>query len=306
MYVSGVVPQFDYSELMPVPFPFLVWNPALTTLPQQAPSIAGETGWADSSDVGSLDFEHMPETPIVDATVPRYDPCSSSDKIYLVCNKLIVAGPFSPPDPTGSWASWDARFIDTYCYSDTGPNAGAKNDVFFVVARNGGGLDTSGHNQFFGTGNTLQSTIPTGPLSVPTFNPAVGAINYGLVSSDQPLGIDIDLTSQPSYAGWTPQAGDYLTATAYMSGWKDHGYVEAVGSATATPYTLLQDDLGKTVTLWFSSTEKDQFKDWDSNAKTYGNSVCLIVYAVHPNGAPSYRVLYSEILGVILNTANQS
>jgi hypothetical protein len=305
MYVSAVVPQFDYSELTPVPFPFLVWNPDLTTLPHQAPSIAGETGWSsDSSNVGSLKFKDMPESPIVRATVPRYDHCSSSDKIYLVCNKLIVAGPFSPPDPIDSWASWVARFIDTYCYSDTGPNAGKTNDVFFVVAKDGGGLDTSAHNLFLGTGNTLQSTIPTGPLLVPTFNPAVGKINNQLVSSGRPLGIDIDLTSQPTYAGWTPQEGDRLTATAYMSGWKEHGYVEAVGSATATPYTLLQGDPSKTVTLWFPST--DPFKDWDSNANTYGNSVCLIVYAVHPNGAPSYRVLYSEILGLILNTANES
>jgi hypothetical protein len=304
MYVSSVIPLFDYSELTPVPFPFLVWNPKEVSIPQSAPVIAGETGWSAAGDVGSLDFDTMPETPIVQATVNPYANCSSSDAIYLICNKKIVAGPFSPPTNITAWTGWVARFIDVYCYSNSGPNAGQTNDVFFVVAKDGG-LRVSEHNQFLGTGNIQQSVIPTGPLTVPTFNPYVGTINDQLVTSTQPFGIDIDLSSQPAYAGWTPQAGDRLTATAYMSGWHEKGYVAAVGSTTATPLTLGQGQTSGTVTLWFPS--KDPFKGWDSQAqKPFENSVCLIVYAVNPNGTPAYHVLYSDVLGLIVNTVNES
>ena len=305
MYVSSVIPLFDYSEFTPVPFPFLVWDPKEVSIPQSAPVIAGETGWSanDDSSVGSLDFDTMPETPIVQATVQPYKNCSASDTIYLVCNKKIVAGPFSPPTNIDAWTGWVARFIDTFCYSDSGPNAGKTNDVFFVVAKDGG-LKVSEHNQFLGTGNLQQGVIPTGPLTVPMFNPYVGKINDQLVSGGQPFGVDIDLSNQPAYAGWTPQLGDRLTATAYMSGWREQGYVAAVGSTTATPLTLGQGQTSGTVTLWFPS--KDPFKGWDSQANTFENSVCLIVYAVHPNGAPAYHVLYSEVLGLIVNTANES
>jgi hypothetical protein len=90
-----------------------------------------------------------------------------------------------------------------------------------------------------------------------------------------------------------------------MSGWHEKGYVAAVGSTTATPLTLGQGQTSGTVTLWFPS--KDPFKGWDSQAqKPFENSVCLIVYAVNPNGTPAYHVLYSDVLGLIVNTVNES
>lgn len=300
MYVSGVIPLFDYSEFTPIPCSFLVCDPTDVTLTQKPVTIVGETG--EPGDY-TLDFDQLATSPFVQATVSPYTGAGPSDEIYLICNNKIVAGPHSPPNHLGQW-SWVANFLEGFCYSDVGPNAGKQNDVFYVVAGDGG-LDVSEHNQFYGTGNTLQGSVPSGPLALPTFFPNVGVINAGLVKSGQQLGVDIDLSNQPANCGWTPQAGDRLTATAYMSGWQTKGTVATVGQATATPVTLSENQTSGVVRLYFPSN--NPFKGYDSQAAPpYSNSECLVVYAVQPKGKSQYHPLYSDVLALTLNTAGRS
>lgn len=297
MFVSGVVPLYDYTDFTPQEHPFLVCDPTHTStvLAGQTPSVDGVKG-----DPPTLDFSKLKDAPNVHATVNHYTGSGTDDKVYLICNNHVVAGPYSPPDNLGTW-SWKTYFPDRFCYSDSGPNAGTENVVFFVVASNGTVL-VSEHDPFYGKGSIQQSNIPYGPLTMPTFNPKLLQINNSLLNSPQPIGIDIDLSDQPADAGWTPQPGDRLTATAYLSGWKSGGTVAAVGSADVTPLTL--DKASGVVTLYFPS--KDPFKGWDSQRVSPNtNSTCQIVYAVQPKGAP-YHSLYSQVLTLILNTANKS
>jgi hypothetical protein len=302
-YVSGLMPVFDYSELTSVPSPFLVYDPNESSLPGSSPVITDEKGWTDHTSVGTLNFDTMTYSPFVQATVQAYQNYSASDQIYLTCNGKIVAGPASP---TGkAWESWTATFIDAFCYSNTGPNAGDKNVVQIFVATGNGELKISEKNQFTGTGSTQQTSIPNGPLKMPVFYPDVGYINYNLIKNDQPLGVVIDLDSQPKYAGWTPQPGDRLTAVAYMRGWKQNGYVEAVGSTATTPKTLAAGETTGNITLYFPSD--DPFRDWDSQlAAPHTQGECLVVYAVQPKGTSVYNQLYSEVLYLVLNTARKS
>jgi hypothetical protein len=300
-YVSALIPQFDYTDFTPLQAAFMVYDPNDVTLTRWSPDVSGVVL---ENNQPTLDFGQLSDPPNVSVTIDPYDKAGPADKVYLLCNDAIVAGPYVPPNSQGTW-EWNAVFPDSFCHSDSGLNAYKVNVATFVVAR-GGNVLVSAHNNFFGKGDTQEGLIPTdGPLERPTLDPLATKISGGYLDANV-LSIDIDLLNQPADGGWTPKQGDRVSAMAYMTGWATGGAVKKTATATIPSVTLDQPTIGSgTLTLQFPSN--DPFEGFDSNRNPpYTQSMCQIVYSVLPKGGSPYQLLYSQVLTVILNTPNQS
>lgn len=303
---SSVIPQYDFTDFTPLPLSFLIVNSGDTQISGYSPIVEGVT----SIDTGSgteywLDFATLTDPPNVKADINAYQYQRPGDQVYLVVNGAIVAGPHIAPNGD-SW-TWSPTFPDSLCHSNEGPNAGDLNQVLFVVANPGSGeILPSGINGFYGTGENQPGVPQAGPLETPRLFPATGHISLAWLKANG-VAITVDLQQSSQDYGWTPKAGDRLTAVAFMRGYGPGGRKPKSGSASATGMTLGPSNFGPnaatTVTLPFPDITKFEGYDSQQDPK-FANSMCYIVYTVQPVG--QRYPLNSGVLSVILNTANRS
>ncbi|WP_206956995.1 hypothetical protein [Trinickia acidisoli] len=292
---QGVRALYNFSATDEHDRPFLVVNPTDTFagFSELMPTV-------EAIEANTLYYDDLQNPPYVSVLIPSYPGNAPGDRIYLLVNGQIAAGPYHSPMTEND--NWNSRFLESIGYSDIGPNAGKENEALFIVSNIESGLvKPSLINAFLGQGNNQGPIIQTdGTLDAPELVPLAGVINAHTLQAP-PVAIKVDL-DQSETNGWTAQIGDMLTATAVLTGYKPNSDVlnQSI-SVAANPFTVV-DLTSATVELQFPSV--DPFKGWDRMKDSpYTEGHCYIIYTVQRAGVPNQS---SQVLTLVLNTADMS
>ncbi|WP_116137692.1 hypothetical protein [Trinickia diaoshuihuensis] len=271
---------------------FLVVDPKLTALSERAPEVEGVVGKI-------LDYTKLQDPPNVGVYIPSYSNPRPNDLIYLLVNGRIAAGPFYSPMPDGG--QWNASFLESLGYSDTGDHANQQNEVLFIVFNSESGVvKPSLINEFAGRGdNQSGPAIPTGgTLDEAELYPLKHVINAQTLNGQVAFKVGL------KQSNWTAKADDLLTATAVLTGFQVNSDAARMPARiSANPIKLADEDISKGYAV-LSFPSSDPFRGWDTMADyPYTKGHCYFVYQVQRAGAP---LLSSRVCKTRLNTADMS